>query len=165
GFSNGLQFFPNAPPVVASGQNPPKYPGLISLEHELTAQELAVATTVLPKILAKYKPVSVAACDGDDGKRYFAEGDPFLELVKGITLPLTEADLAPFVNVTTTSTTGSTSVGSATVTQGSAGGDGSSTNAGASATTTVKNGAGASTSNGAVSMLSLLTVLMAVFAF
>ncbi|KAI8615031.1 hypothetical protein BC830DRAFT_1124492 [Chytriomyces sp. MP71] len=163
-------YFPGNNATDGSGKA--TYDGFISLEHDITEDDVAVAQQVVPFVVGTgYQTVYVNQCDQimPNASFYLDDSSALVQFIKTINLPLTDADFAPFTgsfppipaggaSVTgAVSTASSSPGGNATATGGSA--SVVTTAAAATATTSAKSAA-----EGASSILSAVVgALVALF--
>ncbi|KAJ3245971.1 chitin deacetylase [Chytriomyces hyalinus] len=128
-------YFPGQNSSAANGKN--TYDGFISLEHDITEEDIAVAREVA-SFVAKtgYKTVYVNACDQimPNAGFYLDDGSALVQFIKGIKLPLTAADLEPYTGTFPLIPAGGASVNGAVVTAPSAGPTGTGATTGGAAT-------------------------------
>ncbi|KAJ3113081.1 chitin deacetylase [Phlyctochytrium bullatum] len=112
-----------------------------------TASATQAATTFTVNVTPqrRYRPVTVAECDGDANGAYFDDNHPFVQFIRNIKLPLTDADYNPPVTTTSGAATGgATGTGSQSGGATATGSGSGSTNGATVSTTTTKSGAAAS---------------------
>ncbi|KAI9327439.1 hypothetical protein BDR26DRAFT_875465 [Obelidium mucronatum] len=143
---------------AATGEN--TYSGFISLEHDIAAADIQVAQGVIPfAAQSGYKSVFVSNCDQimSNASFYLDDNSALVQFIKGIKLPLTAEDLAPFTGSFPAIPGGGSSVNGAASTGGSNGGSNGGSSSGGSGT-----GTPAKTS-GAVSATASLSGFIAAF--